>query len=57
MLYTYLFDHDQLERCLDLRSQSVLRIVHILCEHGPIWDQYVVLVDCDPHQALLLYLL
>lgn len=56
-MYTYLWTIEQLERALDLRDSGVVRIIHIVCEDGPVWDQYVTMVDCDPYQALLLHLI
>lgn len=56
-MYTYIFDLAQLERCQDLYAQGIIRIIHVLCEDGPGWDQYVTLVDCSPQQALLLHLI
>lgn len=56
-MYTFVWTLEQLERATDLQSVGILRIIHILCEDGAAWDQYVTIVDCAPAQATLLHLL
>lgn len=56
-MHTFVWTIEQLERALDLQATGVVRIIHILCEDGPVWDQYVTIVDCAEPQLLLLHLL
>ena len=56
-MHTFVWTIEQLERALDLDAAGIVRIIHILCEDGPIWDQYVTVVDCSDPQLLLLHLL
>ena len=56
MIYTFDFDHDQLNRCQDfvLARYNIARIIHIL--HDDLKDHYITLVDCDSETATWLSL-
>ena len=59
MIYTLDLSLDQLDRVQDrIGAQTPLRIIHCLWEEQGLWrDHYITVVDCEPEQALWLYLL
>lgn len=63
-MYTFVFTLEQLERCHDLQSTGILRIIHVMLEEYSSYEQltvsedrYVTMIECTPAQATLLYLI
>jgi hypothetical protein len=55
MIYTFDFDHDQLDRCQDLvLSRWHINIIH--CVFDDLEDHYVTVIDCDSETAVWLSL-
>lgn len=57
MLYSFIFDFDQLDRAQDRQDQGFLRIIHTLLDDRGGEDHYVVVVDCSEQEAVILSLL
>lgn len=57
MLYSFIFDFDQLDRAQDRQDRGVLRIIHTLLDDRNHCDQYIVLIDCSEQEAVILSLL
>ena len=55
MIYTFDFDHDQLDRCCDLvLTRWRMHIIH--CVFDDCKDHYVTVIDCDSATAVWLSL-
>jgi len=61
MLYTLYLTAQQLDRAQDLiGDQSQVRLWHVLADYSTGYsteDRFVLLIDCDPRQYLLMLLL
>lgn len=55
MIYTFDFDLQQLDRCLDL-VHSQWRMIIIPCVFDDLQDHYVTVIDCDSATAVWLSL-
>jgi len=55
MIYTFDFDHDQLDRCQDLvLTRWNIRIIRI--QYDDLQDHYITVIDCDSETAVWLSL-
>ena len=51
MIYTFDFDHEQLDRCQDyVLARWNIRIIRI--QYDDLRDHYIVVIDCDPETAV-----
>ena len=51
MIYTFDFDHEQLDRCQDyVLTRWNIRIIRI--QYDDLRDHYIVVIDCDPETAV-----
>lgn len=59
MIYSLMLNYDQLDRVqARVRQGHALRIIHVLTEDSGQWqDCYITLIDCEPEEAVFLYLL
>jgi hypothetical protein len=55
MIYTFDFDHDQMDRCQDYVMHR-WRMLIIPCVFDDLQDHYVTVIDCDSETAVWLSL-